>query len=211
MSESPVLSFLNKLADLLLLNALWLICCIPVVTIGAATTAMYYVCIVSIRSGDGYVVRRFFKSFRENFKTATILWMLMLLLGTILGADLFFWYVQGSLFAKIMFVLSAVLAVLIGIVALWSLPVLAKLDGSLKQTVVNAAKFAIAYLPYTAMVLLITGIFVFANLKSIAMNAISFFVGFAVLAYVQSFFFYKVFMNHIEERFDDFYRDESFH
>ena len=204
MSESPVLSFLNKLADLLLLNALWLSCCIPVVTIGAATTAMYYVCIISIRNGDGYVVRRFFKSFRENFKTATILWLLMLLFGAILGADLFFWYVQGSLFAKLMFVLSAIVAVLVGIVALWCFPVLSKLDGTLKQTVVNAAKFSIAYLPYTAMVLLITGIFGFANLKSIAMNAISFFVGFSVLAYVQSFFFYKVFMNHIEERFDDF-------
>ena len=54
MSNSPVMAFLNKMTDLILLNVIWLIACIPVVTIGAATTAMYYVCIVSIRQGDGY-------------------------------------------------------------------------------------------------------------------------------------------------------------
>lgn len=60
MSNSPVIAFLNKMTDLILLNVIWLLCCLPVVTAGAATTAAYYVSITSIRCGDGYVVKRFF-------------------------------------------------------------------------------------------------------------------------------------------------------
>ena len=60
MSNSPVIAFLNKMTDLILLNVLFIISCLPVFTIGAATTALYYVCIISIRQGDGYVVKRYF-------------------------------------------------------------------------------------------------------------------------------------------------------
>lgn len=66
MSNSPVIAFLNKMTDLILLNVIWLLCCLPVVTTGAATTAAYYVSITSIRCGDGYVVKRFFQ-FPEKF------------------------------------------------------------------------------------------------------------------------------------------------
>ncbi len=55
MSDSPVIAFLNKATDLILLNFLWILCSLPVITAGAATAAMYYVCITSIRCGDGYV------------------------------------------------------------------------------------------------------------------------------------------------------------
>ena len=71
--NSPVMSFFNKLTDLLFLNILWLVCSLPIITIGASTTAMYYVSITSIRMGDGYVAKRFFKSFVDNFKQATII------------------------------------------------------------------------------------------------------------------------------------------
>lgn len=67
MSDSPVIAFLNKMTDLILLNIIWLLCCLPIVTAGAATTAAYYVSITSIRCGGGYVVRRFFFQLQEKF------------------------------------------------------------------------------------------------------------------------------------------------
>ncbi len=73
----------------------------------------------------------------------------------------------------------------------------------------NAAAFAIGYLPYTAIILLITGVAVYANLVSLVANGIMLFIGFALLIYVQSFFFYRVFMNHIDERYDDFDNPEE--
>lgn len=204
MSNSPVIAFLNKMTDLILLNILWLLCCIPVVTAGAATTALYYVSITSIRCGDGYVVKRFFSSFRKNFRQITPIWIVLLLCALILGGDMLFWYRMGTGFGKIMFIASAVVAFLLFIWAMWIFPVFAKLDGKSKELLKNAAAFAVGYFPYTLIVLAFTVAVVYANLVSLIANSIMIFIGFALSSYVKSFFFYRVFMNHIDEKYDDF-------
>ncbi len=209
MSNSPVIAFLNKMTDLILLNILWIICCIPVVTAGAATTAAYYVSITSIRCGDGYVVKRFFTSFRKNFCQITPVWIGILISGFILAADMLFWYRLGSGFAKIMFIISAVVVFLLLIWVLWIFPVFAKLEGRTRELLKNAAAFAIGYFPYTVIVLIITGVVIYANLVSLVANSIMLFIGFALLSYIKSFFFYRVFMNHIDEKYDDFDRPEE--
>jgi len=208
MSNSPVIAFLNKMTDLILLNILYIICCLPIVTIGAATTAMYYVCIISIRQGDGYVVKRFFSSFRSNFKQATILWIPMLFIGLVMGFDLLFWYRMGTVFSKVMFILSMVVALFLVMVGMYIFPILSKFEGTVGRTIKNAAAFAVGYLPQTAILLVLTVGFIYANIVSLGMNAVTSFVGLAVLAYVKSFFIYKVMMNHMEERYDDFLVDE---
>ena len=204
MSDSPVIAFLNKLTDLVLLNVLWLICSVPVITIGASTTAMYYVSITSIRSGDGYVVRRFFKSFKESFRQVTPVWLIMLICGMLFIGDLIFWNQVQEPIGKIMLIISVVIIMLLLVIGLWIFPVFAKFTGSRRNLMKNAAAFAIGYLPYTAIVLVITAVTVYANLVSVVANSIMLFIGFALLSYIQSFFFYKVFMNHIDEKYDDF-------
>lgn len=206
MSNSPVIAFLNKMTDLILLNVLWLLCCLPVFTAGAATTAAYYVSITSIRCGDGYVIKRFFGSFKKNFLQITPIWLVILFFSLIMTADMLFWYRQGNAFGKTMFIISGVVAFLFFIWILWIFPVFAKLDGKTGELLKNAVAFAIGYLPYTAIILVITGVVMYANLVSLVANSIMLFVGFAVLFYVQSFFFYRVFMNHIDEKYDDFDR-----
>lgn len=206
MSNSPVIAFLNKMTDLILLNVLWLLCCLPVFTAGAATTAAYYVSITSIRCGDGYVIKRFFGSFKKNFRQITPVWLVILVGSLIMTADMLFWYRQGNTFGKTMFIISGVVAFLFLIWILWIFPVFAKLDGKTGELLKNAVAFAIGYLPYTAIILVITGVVMYANLVSLIANSIMLFVGFAVLFYVQSFFFYRVFMNHIDEKYDDFDR-----
>lgn len=206
MSNSPVIAFLNKMTDLILLNVLWLLCCLPVFTAGAATTAAYYVSITSIRCGDGYVIKRFFGSFKKNFRQITPIWLAILVFNLIMTADMLFWYRQGNTFGKTMFIISGVVAFLFLIWILWIFPVFAKLDGKTGELLKNAVAFAIGYLPYTAIILVITGVVMYANLVSLIANSIMLFVGFAVLFYVQSFFFYRVFMNHIDEKYDDFDR-----
>ena len=156
MSDSPVIAFLNKMTDLILLNMIYILCCLPIVTIGAATTAMYYVCIISIRQGDGYVVRRFFESFKKNFRQATTAWLGMLVIGIILAADMLFWYRMNTGFAKIMFVLSAIVGFSVWIIGMYIFPVIAKLEGNMLRTIKNSAAFAVGYLPYTACLLLIS-------------------------------------------------------
>lgn len=81
--DSPVMRFLGRLADLMILNLVTLLCCLPVVTIGASLTAMHYVLLKMVRNEESYIVRSFFKSFKENFKQATVIWLIILLLSLI--------------------------------------------------------------------------------------------------------------------------------
>lgn len=209
MSNSPVIAFFNKLTDLILLNILLIICCLPVFTVGAAVTATYYVSITSIRCGDGYVVKRFFTSFKKNFRQITPIWLGLFASGLILAADMFFWYSMENSFGKIMFIASAAVGFLLLIWALWIFPVFAKFEGKSRELLKNAAAFAIGYLPYTVIVLAITGVVIYANYVSLVANSIMVFVGFSLVSYIKSFFFYRVFMKHIDEKYDDFHNPEE--
>ena len=74
--DNPVWRFIGKFWDVLVINFLWIICSIPIVTIGSSTTAMYYVTLKLARDEDGYTIQSFFKSFKENFKQATAIWLI---------------------------------------------------------------------------------------------------------------------------------------
>ena len=61
--DSPVMRTLNKVADLMWLNILTLVCCLPVITAGASITAMHYVLLKMVRNEESYITKDFFKSF----------------------------------------------------------------------------------------------------------------------------------------------------
>ena len=85
--ESKFSQLVLMLCQSCLLNVLWFICSIPIVTIGASTTALYYVCLKIVRGEEQYVIPMFFRSFKENFRQATQLWLIMLGAGFLLGTD----------------------------------------------------------------------------------------------------------------------------
>ena len=76
--DNPVMRFLSRVADIMILNLLFLLCSIPVVTIGASLSALYY-CLFKIKEEEeGYLVRKFFHSFKDNLKQATLMWLIFL-------------------------------------------------------------------------------------------------------------------------------------
>lgn len=85
--DSPVMRFLSRLCDLMILNILCLICCIPIVTIGASITALYSVTLKMVKGEDSYIAKGFFKGFRQNFKISTIIWLILLVIGALLAFD----------------------------------------------------------------------------------------------------------------------------
>ena len=76
--DSPVMDFISTVADLIILNLLFVICSIPIVTFGAAYSAKYYVAMKKIRGEETGTVVPFFKAFKRNFKQSTIVWIIML-------------------------------------------------------------------------------------------------------------------------------------
>ena len=85
--ESRFSQVLLKISSACWLNLLWLICSLPVVTIGAATTALYSVTLKMCDDTDYRITSQFFKAFRENFAQSTRLWLIMLVVGIVLGLD----------------------------------------------------------------------------------------------------------------------------
>ena len=85
--DGPLMSALIYIGELILLNVVYVLCCVPVVTIGAATAAMYKVTLDNANGYSGAVIKRFFQAFRYNFKKATIEWIVMLGVAVFLYID----------------------------------------------------------------------------------------------------------------------------
>ena len=82
--DNPVMRFLSRVADIMILNLLFLLCSLPVVTIGASLSALYY-CLFKIKEEEeGYLVKRFFHSFKDNLKQATAMWLILLIFFALL-------------------------------------------------------------------------------------------------------------------------------
>ena len=79
--------FMGRVADLILLNILCILCCIPIVTAGASITALYYVTLKMARDEESYIIRSFFCSFKQNFKQSTLIWILMLAAGVLIHME----------------------------------------------------------------------------------------------------------------------------
>lgn len=73
--ETKFFKVTNQIGNILLVSVLWLIGCIPVITIGTSTIAMYYAMVKAVRCEEGYVTKEFFRSYRQNLKTGIVLYL----------------------------------------------------------------------------------------------------------------------------------------
>ncbi|MDC7291455.1 DUF624 domain-containing protein [Blautia schinkii] len=200
--------FMGRVADLIILNLLCILCCIPIVTAGASITAMYYVTLKMARDEESYIVRSFFKSFKENFKQATIINVIMLVTALMLFLDLSIVKNMDGTMYKVLFSIFIAFTFLYLLLFMYIYPVLAKFYNTIKNTFVNAFLMAIRHLPYTFLMLVITlvpiAIFFIPSfqIQSIALM-LFFLMGFAVVAYCNSKFLVKIFDNYIPKEEDE--------
>lgn len=151
-TDSPVISFLSKLCDLLLLDLMWLAGCIPVITAGTSTAALYR-CVRNLdRDGSVRVFSEFWGAFREEWKQATALWVVVLLAAGIFGADLYIVFFSGLDAGLWGYILMAVLALLLLPAMCIVFPMQACYENKVVQTLKNAWLFAMMYLPVSITV-----------------------------------------------------------
>ena len=86
--DGSFMDFLTQVADVLLAGILWLVCSIPVVTIGPSIAAMFYVTLKMVRNEESYIVRGFFKSFKQNLKQGIVINLIMLAAALLLYFDI---------------------------------------------------------------------------------------------------------------------------
>ena len=156
--ESPIMRFLGRMGDLIILNILMTICCIPIITVGAACTAMHYVLLKMVRGEEGYLVRGFFKSFVQNFKQATLIWLFMLLILVVFVGDGLIFIASAGTFPKALIIGVAAIGIILMMVAVYVFPLLARFDNSIKETIRNAAILAVGNFPKTLLMIVIYAI-----------------------------------------------------
>lgn len=189
---------LSRLADLVLLNVIFLICCIPVITIGASLTAMYEITLKIAFREDGYIIRDFFKALKRNFVSATIIWMITIALGILLLFNFStILQVKNIVFTIILFV-TGTIAILYAMTVTYAFPLLARFHNTVFKTIRNAFFMSIAnFLPYSLLMLVFPiGLFLLscinANIFSWAIF-IYLLIGFSGIALINSYLFKRIF------------------
>lgn len=154
--DSPLMQALNKVADLMLLNALTLICCIPVITVGPSLTAMHYMALKIARNEEGYITRGFFKSFKENFKQGVAIWLIQLFVILVLVGDFCIMAYSGLEFNKFLQVILLAIAIMVFFISMFLYPVLAKFENTVFHTIRNALFVGVLQFPKTVLMMILT-------------------------------------------------------
>lgn len=163
--DAPIIQWVTKVSLLIWMNTLWLVCCLPVFTIGASTAAMYRMAI-NLREDKECSAKAFFKAFCGNFKQATLIWLLLLLCAALIlvayyGAVL----VEHEIVRLVLVLIVCVILLLWACVLLYSFPVTCYFENTLKNTLRNALGMglgnlrqtvccmALAFVPLTALLI----------------------------------------------------------
>ena len=157
--ESKFSQLLLKICYSCYLNLLWFVCSLPVVTIGAATTALYYTSLKVIRGEESSLTQQFFHSFRENFKQATVLWLIMAGIGLFLAGDGYILYhLRLSSSGALAVLWTVILAIVIAAAIVWVIellflfPLIASVSNDNRSMLKNAFLIGTHYLFATILV-----------------------------------------------------------
>lgn len=202
--NSGLSKFLEKFANIMLLNWIMLICCIPIVTIGPAITAVYWVTLKMVRDEEGGLVQDFLHSFRVNLKQGMLVGIIVTVIGVLLGLELF-WMMQisqeGALFDRLIFFLLVFFAAVFMMTVNYVWPLLAKFNNSTRQLFRTARALAVRHILATIVMGVISAAPVLMLMwtpASMTLAAIFYlFLGTPAIAYLHSILLDKIFVQYM--------------
>lgn len=172
--ENPIWKILNRVFDAMLLSLVWAFFSIPIFTIGASTTALYYTMMKIIKDQEGYILSDFFKAFKQNFKKATIIWILLAVIGAVLILDIFWYGFSATKIGFLLYCFLGFLGIMYSMTLLYIFPLLAKFENSIKNLLKVAMLLSIKHLLWTLLMMIIIAV----------MTVFAFFVPFIGLFYM---------------------------
>ncbi len=203
--DNKFFRFMGRVADLMILNIVFVLCCIPIVTIGPAITAMYYVTLKMVRNEESYIVKGFFHSFKQNLRQGIVINLILLAVAGLLYLDL--GVINNNdmgIVGKIMYVLIWMAMVLYAFVFVYIYALLSRFFNTIKNTFTNALLIAIRHLPMTILLIALTVcpvlIFFIPHAAAAGLILLLYILmGFACVAYVKSIFLVKILDNYMPE------------
>ena len=195
--ENPILEAIRKVSNIVILNVVFLLGCIPVITVGASISALYTVCFQIAKQEDPYIWKGFWKAFRENFRQSTCIWLICLPVIAMLALDFLFLQLQTSAFAAYLQIGVWAVAVVCLAVFHFVFPVAAHFICTVSQCFKNALLMCLAHLPYTLLFLLLDGAVLYLSLHSVRALGMIFMLamicGFSCIALFKSILFQRIF------------------
>lgn len=204
-ANNSIFHFLSLMADLMILTLQWIVACIPIVTVGAATTALYS-CAMKRYQEEIRLFRDFWSAFRKNFLQATILWIVVLALLFTVAADVYLVFFTEFSPGTIVKLLMLMLAFVVSIVTAYIFPLQSFFVNPVGKTLKNAFLLSVMYLPVSVVIVLINAIPVLAWMLFPSFFSRTLFLWVAlsggVTAYVNGKMLRRIFERHITEQPD---------
>ncbi|MCF4120998.1 YesL family protein [Antribacter sp. KLBMP9083] len=201
-ADSPLLRFLTKVADLMILNIVFVVTSVPVITLGASLTALNYTAMKIVTNECESVTGDYFRSLRANFRQGTLLGLAVAFLALVLAA----WYMAVEILdvpALAQLVLQAIcylVAFRVVLAALYAFPYLAKFENSVRDVLNNSRLMSLRHLFASLTVLLVTALPVVITVfypAATVYGLLWFLIGFAGTAFVNGFVFTSIFGTYI--------------
>jgi uncharacterized membrane protein YesL len=187
----------GKIGDIVFLNILFIIFSLPIITIGASYTAMEYTYMKQHREGDIALFKTFTKAFKSNFKQSTVSWLIILVLGMIIGVDLNTFGADGVMSFTPFYYLFMLAGVLLFFMALYVFPVIGAFENSLKNLWIQSFFLAAKNIPFTLLMCLVVIAPLYLTFSSgmyfMFFVSLWIFFGFGLVGYILSFIYLHIF------------------
>lgn len=190
---------MNIVADIFILNILFILFSLPIITIGPSITAMYTITLKMVKNEESYIIRGFWDAFKRNFKQSTIIWLIMLVSGAFIGFDIYLAYCSESSFVNIMFYIFLAIAFIYIMIFSFIFPLESKFDNPISSSFKNALLMGIVHMfPWTLIIIVLNSLsmLLFVFLTDIFFTyifPIMLLCGFSSIAYFNSIYFNKIF------------------
>lgn len=160
--NNPVWQFIGKLVDATVLHFCWLLCSLPIVTIGASTTALYYAMMKDVADEETHYVKAFFRSFKQNLKQGIIMGLIFMVVGALLAYATYFYMQQnGTTGWSIMRGISILAALLYLFTLQFAFPLLARFDNTVGNLIKNAFFMSVKHIGWSIVMVFILAAMLF--------------------------------------------------
>lgn len=195
--ENPLMKFLSHFFDIMVLNFFFIITSLPLFTIGASLSAAYHITLKLTDGEEPYIIKGYFKAFRENFRQATLLWIPLMAAILFFSADLFIIYcIIDKRYEFLQIPVWIFLFIIVSLI-IYAFPLLSSYQCTTRQLLKNAVLLSIANFPTTVFIVVLhMGILYIASTSGrnlVIVGSLALFFGFAGIMYFCSLFLLRIF------------------
>lgn len=205
--ESPFFQFMNKIGNMIIITILWIIGCIPIVTIGTSTAAMYYATVKVTRKETGYITKEFFRAYKMNLKNGILLTLVWLLVAAILTLDRLYVNSLESIQGTILIVIYNFMLIASISVIMYLFPNMSRFTMSKKDLLKLSFFMSVKHLPTTICLVVMFA----ATVISIYLIPVLIIILPGVTCYLDSFFLERILLKYMAKSDDSEEEDKWYY